>query len=299
MVFVPVYAETVSFTNGNPTWYAYDCSDAPSTFTLSGPSEGSKFQYYSFIQAGVCYSNIIGYNMVPLADMVNATEILFRADTKGRHVTNPSLSTNYNVTCNLFYFEDLETLSNSISETPTKVDDFNCAVASDTSVQTNTINFTSTIVNHIQSRITNNNTQTIYFMVIPNYTAGFVSGLSSASFGIEKYIDRLTITGDNFDCTIIFESNMCGWLEDPWAAVRKMLGEDYIGEWFYVLIWFPFPMVAFLATRNGTYAGFLGLGIMLVIQTISKTVFEIALTMVIISAGFTFYEAFRKRLMVD
>lgn len=287
-----------SFTNGNPAWYSYDCSVTPNSFTLASPTEGSKFQYFSFIQSGTCYANIIGYNVEPLALMENATSITERLDSKARHVTSPALSTSYNVNCNLFYFKDLEAHATSISETPIKIGSFQCGVSSNSTQQSNTISFPSANVTNIQGRITNG-TDTIFIMAIPNYTAGFVSAMGSNSFGIEKYLDRLTITGDGFDCTVIFESNMCGWLENPWPAVKKMLGEDWVGDWFYVFIWFPFPMVVYLATRNGTYAGFLGLGIMLAIQQIDPVIFQVALSMVAICAGFVFYESVRKRLMND
>lgn len=236
--------------------------------------------------------------MIPMADMENATSILERLDTKVRHVTDPTLSTSYNMTCNLFYFKNLESLPDSIAETPVKIGSYQCGVANNSTQQSNTLSFPSNNVTNVQTRVTNG-TETIYIMTIPNYTAGFVAGLGGDSFGIERFLDRMTITGDGFDCTVIYESNMCGWLDNPWPAVRKMLGQDYIGDWFYVIIWFPFPMVVYLSTRNGVYAGFLGLGIMLVINQINTIVYQIALSMVAICAGFVFYEAVRKRLMND
>lgn len=230
--------------------------------------------------------------------MENATSITERMDSKARHVTSPALSTSYNINCNLFYFKNLESHGTSISETPIKIGSFQCGKANNSTQQSNTLSFPSANVTNIQGRITNG-TDTIFIMVIPNYTAGFVAGLGSNSFGIEKYLDRMTFIGDGFDCTVIFESNMCGWLENPWPAIRKMLGEDWVGDWFYVFVWFPFPMVVYLATRNGVYAGFLGLGIMLAIQQIDPVIFQVALSMIAICAGFVFYEAVRKRLMND
>jgi hypothetical protein len=231
-----------------------------------------------------------------MTEIENTTSITIRADTKARHVTNPSLSTTYNLTCNAFYFPLLDEFETVVSETPQKIGtSFACGVAGNSTKQSNHIYFNSTQIANVEARL-NNATDLIFIMVIPNYTAGFVSGLGSDSFGVEKYIDRLTFVGEGFDCTVIPESNMCGWLENPWPAVRKMLGADFIGDWFYVFIWFPFPMVFYLMTRNGTYAGFLGLGIMLVIETIDPVIFEVALSMITICAAFTFYETFRHKL---
>ena len=109
----------------------------------------------------------------------------------------------------------------------------------------------------------------------------------------------LTVNATGSDCIYIQASRYCGFFESPWNAMKKILGEDYIGDWFYILIWFPIPMVVYLTTRNGTYAGFVGMGIMISIQTIDQTVFEISLSMIAISAGFLFYEILRKRLFAE
>ena len=58
----------------------------------------------------------------------------------------------------------------------------------------------------------------------------------------------------------------------------------------------PLPMSVFLLTRNGTYAGFVCLPIILVIHTLDDVVFEISLTMIAVAVAFSLYEIIRKRI---
>ena len=55
-------------------------------------------------------------------------------------------------------------------------------------------------------------------------------------------------------------------------------------------------MTVYLTTRNGAYAGFVSMGLMITFTQIDRIVFEVSLTMILISAGFLLYEVIRKRL---
>ena len=98
------------------------------------------------------------------------------------------------------------------------------------------------------------------------------------------------------ECVVIRASNWCNFYNDPWGAVKQTLGASYLGEWFYVLVFLPIPMSVFLITRNGAYAGFVCLPIILTVTTLDKVVIETALSLILIAAGFGFYEIIKKRL---
>ena len=107
---------------------------------------------------------------------------------------------------------------------------------------------------------------------------------------------RLMISGTGFDCFTIPSSDFCNFLEQPWGAIQIVMGKEIIGDWFYVLVFFPLPISIFLLTRNGAFAGFVCLPLILVINTIDTVVFEVSLTLIAIASGFGFYELIRKRI---
>lgn len=110
----------------------------------------------------------------------------------------------------------------------------------------------------------------------------------------EKSTIMLDVDGTN--CAWVASSRLCGFSENPWEAVKNILLYEYLGQWFYVLILLPIPMTVYLTTRNGAYAGFVSMGLMITFTQIDRIVFEVSLTMILISAGFLFYEVIRKRL---
>lgn len=104
----------------------------------------------------------------------------------------------------------------------------------------------------------------------------------------------LDVAGTN--CAWVASSRLCGFTDNPWEAIKTILLYDYFGQWFYVLILLPIPMTIYLTTRNGAYAGFVSMGLMITFTQIDKVIFEVSLSMILISAGFLFYEVLRKRL---
>ena len=98
-------------------------------------------------------------------------------------------------------------------------------------------------------------------------------------------------------CFATTESNMCGLFSNPWDAIKHVFFVDYLGEWFIVIVYFPPVVVIFLLTRNGTYAGLVGLFVIASTNQADSLPVEIALTLLAISGGFAFFEVFRKRVM--
>lgn len=224
------------------------------------------------------------------------TEVNVKLDTKSMLLSDLSLSNQYVTPCNLFVFGNPTISSGVISQSPDDYGSFNCSNGTNAIIQT-TIPFNSTETTALFDQITAGNTS-FSIMVFPTFNSTMRSGLDASSYkyAIGNYQNQLHIVGDGFYCMWIRESNMCNLYYEPWEAVKDALGQQYIGDWFYVLMFFPIPMAVFLSTRNGAYAGFTSLSIMLVIETIDPVVFEIALSMVLISAGFGFYEVIRKRI---
>jgi len=136
-------------------------------------------------------------------------------------------------------------------------------------------------------------------MLFPELNATMRSFLDSSNndYALGKLDNSLIIVGEGFNCITIEASNWCDMYNDPWGAIKKALGEDYIGDWFYVFVFFPLPFMVFLVSRNGTYAGFVCLPILLFINTIDDVVFDISLALLALAGAFGFYEMIRKRLV--
>lgn len=238
-------------------------------------------------------------DLTPIALIQNSTVQSF-VDTRSWILNNNDLSEDYTMSCELWFLDNPDTSSDSFSLAHTNYNSFSC-----TTVNATTNNIIATIHNFTAGQLTTFESDlaaedyNIHFIIFPVRNATMISNLDSNNlkWGLQNHLNELYITGDGVTCWLIKESKLCNLIDEPWTAISKALGQDYIGDWFYVLVFFPFPMAVFLFTRNGTYAGFVGLGITLAIQTIDQTIFEIALSMIFISAGFAFYEVVRKRLM--
>ena len=301
LFFIPfsfAFAENIVYTNALPQWYEYDCtSGSPSTWTQADPN-ANRWKYFSYVYENNCYANMFTFNFDGIADIYNATEIIYYMDTNGVLISNRTLSNNYQVSCDLLFFGDISDESDPLVQTPVNMTQFSCTGSPPLAqVQETTYNFTQAHINLISNNIQATN-YTLSFMVFPHFNSTMLTNLDNNDYeyGIEKHQNDFSITGGGFLCAVIQESNFCNLFNEPWQAIGKALGSDIIGDWFYVIVFFPIPMCVFLATRTGLYAGFVGLGIMLVIETIDQTVFEIALSMIAICAGFGFYDIIRKRL---
>lgn len=237
------------------------------------------------------------FDMSGMSGIANTTLTNMTLDTKGILVTNSSLSSSYSVPCKLFYFNVPTVTNGIITQTPLDYGSFNCTGVSPGLVTITNIPLNSSQITTIQTNLHNGKT-TQSFMIFPLFNSTMRTNLDNNNYqyGIEKHQIQFYFKGDGFDCAIISGSGLCNFLNNPWEANATAYGKSTFGDWFYVIVFFPFPMVVYLITRNGLYAGFVGLGIMLVIETINRTVFEIALTMLAIAGGFTLYEVIRKRL---
>ena len=301
LFLIPVsfaYAENIIYTNAVPQWYSYTCtSGSPGTWTQADP-DANQWKYFNYFLNSACYGNMFTFDLNEISDIYNATEIIHYIDTNGVLVTDRDLSNNYNVPCDLLFFGDISAEGTTLIKTPVNMTSFSCSGSPPQGiVQEISYNFTQAHIDLITDNIADGN-YTLSFMIFPHFNNTMRTNLinNNYEYGTERHQNDLSITGGGFDCVVIRESNFCNLFNDPWTAVGKALGSDIIGDWFYVIVFFPIPMCIFLATRTGLYAGFVGLGIMLVIETIDQTVFEISLSMIAICAGFGFYDIIRKRL---
>lgn len=292
---IPAHAENIVYSNGVPRWLEYDCNDTvPSVWEKSNP-DANRLKYFSYTDGQNCHAILSTFDLSDLSNIENTTSVSLHIDSRSMLLSDDSLSSQYDVQCSLFYFGEFVD-GNVINHTPQNYNSFSCTGDSG-KVQEITVPFTADQTSHLQSQIASGN----YFfrlMIFPNFEGTALNSIATNNYqyAIGKYSQQLSITGDGFNCVVIEASNWCNFYNDPWGAIKQALGADYFGEWFYVLVFLPIPMSVFLITRNGAYAGFVCLPIMLTITTIEKVVFEIALSMILIAGGFGFYEIIRKRL---
>ena len=296
-ILIPgVYGEDIVYRNASPTWYSYDCSDSsPGTWTQSTPRV-SIWKYFGYYD-GECHATLQTFSFDDMTNLQNTTSIVYQIDSRSMLLTDLTLSDNYVVDCNLFYFDTVDIVGGVISETPTDFGSFDCTGGSALVIET-LINYSSSQIADFETNMNDEET-TLSWMVFPNFNSSMRSNLDSNSYtyAIGNYANKIYITGEGFNCAVIEASSWCNFYEEPWEAVKKALGEDYIGQWFYILVFMPLPMSVFLISRNGAYAGFVCLPIMLVIHTIEPVIFEISLSMLAIASAFGFYELLRKKLM--
>lgn len=293
--FVPVFADKIVYTNTFPTWFSYDCTDsAPSSWTYQDDPPANIWKYFNYYD-GNCYGNLLTFDFSDLANVENVTSITYYVDSRGLALDNFSANADYQLNCKLLYFANEDTTAD-ISLSPTVINSFDCTGTAG-EVQEITIPYSAgqntTLTTAIQAG------QFLQsFMIWGDYNSTLRTALDNNgdTFATGKFKNEIEINGDGFNCITIEASNWCNFWNEPWNAVKKALGEDYIGDWFYVFVFLPFPFTVFLLTRNGAYAGFVCLPIIYVITTIDQVVFEIALSMIIIASAFGFYEMLRKKI---
>lgn len=236
--------------------------------------------------------------MSGMTSISNSTIMNMTIDTRGDLVQSRTLSNHYSVNCQLLYFNNTSVVNGVITQTPQVFNSTSCTDSPPGSRVEHVVTFSNAQMSEIQSSLNSGQTNQM-FMLLPNFNSTMRTNLDSSGyqFAIEKQGLSYYINGNGFNCELIQGSGFCNFLNKPWVANEIAFGKDIFGPWFYVIVFFPFPMVVYLITRNGVYAGFMGLAIMLVINTISPMIFEIALTMVAIAAAFAFYEVIRKRLL--
>lgn len=297
-----VFAESIHYQNSYPVWYSYPCGDSsPSSLTHSSPQGklANVWKYFSFYDESeqTCFITVHTYNFEDLVNIDNVTSVTYYTDTRAMIPTDLDLSDPNQINCELYYLGTVDTSAN-ISLSPTLIGSaFDCtennAQVIEATIPFNTAQ-NATLTTAIQA---GNYSQS--FVLFPTLNATMRAYLDSNDYdySIGKYQNSIIINGDGFSCITIEASGWCNMFDDPWGAIKKALGEDYIGSWFYVFVFFPIPFMVFLASRNGTYAGFVCLPILLFINTIDQVVFEISLSLMAIAGMFGVYEMLRKRLV--
>lgn len=305
IVIIPVtaYAETIHYSNSYPVWYSYPCADlTPTNLTHTNPADrrtANVWKYFNYYDESIqtCYVTLHTFDFQDLNLLYNTTSITYYTDTRSMTPNDLSIIDFNAINCELYYFENVDTTAD-ISKTPTLIgSSFDCTENNGQVIEA-TIPFSvannSTLQSHIQA---GNYTQS--FVLFPTLNATMRAFLDSTNndYAIGKLDNSLILNGEGFNCVTIEASNWCDMFNDPWGAIKKALGEDYIGDWFYVIVFFPLPFMVFLVSRNGTYAGFVCLPIILFINTIDQVVFEISLSLIALAGAFGFYEMLRKRLI--
>ena len=88
----------------------------------------------------------------------------------------------------------------------------------------------------------------------------------------------------------------CNLFSDPFDAISNAFLKEYIGDWYLVLLFVPFPIAIIIMTHNFTYGGYIGLIMTGSILSINQVAFEIALTLIAISTGLVFIETIYKKV---
>lgn len=291
------FAEKIVYSTPTPAWYSYPCVDtAPANLTHVSERPTNIWKYFSYYD-DTCYVTLHTFDFSDLADLENVTSINYYVDTKSIVVNDLNEIDPNTIACQLYYLGYVDS-SDDISTTPTAIaSSFDCAEP-EGNVISSIIPFNAANNNTVTTAIQAGNFSQS-FILFPVRNATLLSNLTASDhdLAIGKFKNALAITGDGFNCVTIELSNWCNFQEEPWVAVKKALGADYVGDWFYVFAFLPLPFTVFLISRNGAYAGFVCLPIILFINTIDHVIYQISLSLITLAAAFGFYELIRKKLV--
>lgn len=291
------FAEKIVYSNPTPTWYSYPCVDsAPANLTYVSQRPVNIWKYFSYYNDN-CYVTLHTFDFSDLSNLENTTSINYRVDTRSMVVNNLDEIDSNLILCRLYYLGNVDP-SGDISTTPTAIaSSFDCTGTAGAVIQS-TIPFSvannATLTAAIQA---GNFSQSFILFPVKNATLYANLTAENHDLAIGKYKNAITIIGDGFNCVSIELSNWCNFQEEPWVAVKKALGSDYVGDWFYVFAFMPIPFAVFLISRNGAYAGFVCLPIILFVNTIDHVIFQISLSLITLASAFGVYEMIRKKLI--
>lgn len=292
------FAEKIVYSNSFPVWYEYPCADtSPTSLTLTTQAPANIWKYYSFYN-GNCYLTVHTFDFQDLNNITNMTSVYFYADTRALVLNDINTVDPNQINCQLYYLGVVDTSTN-LSISPTAIaSTYDCTGTEGGIIQAiipfNSAN-NSTLLTQLQGG--NYSQSFILFPDLSNATLRSTLDSSNHDLAIAKFRASTVITGDGFNCVTIEASNWCNFSEEPWVAVKKALGEDYIGDWFYVFAFLPLPFAVFLISRNGAYAGFVCLPMILFINTIDHVIYQISLSLITLASAFGFYELIRKKLI--
>lgn len=125
----------------------------------------------------------------------------------------------------------------------------------------------------------------------------FLSIIPSIVYATHSDNDTYFVDGKEVPCFATQESQMCGFISNPWDAIKHALFVDYLGDWFVAVVYFPIISLVFILTRNATYTGLVGMFIVIGTDQAESLPFEISITLIAISTGLAFFEVIRKRVM--
>jgi hypothetical protein len=302
-LIIPAYAETIYYSNSYPVWYSYPCADtSPTTLTHESPLDKrtvNVWRYFSYYDESAqdCFATVHTFDFQDLSLLTNTTSINYHTDTRSMNPYDLTVIDSNAINCELYYLGNPDT-SADISTTPTLIASaFDCTETTGQVIEA-VIPFSAGNNATLQTQIqAGNYTQSFILFPTLNATMRTFLDTNNNDYAIGKLDNSLMIEGLGFNCITIEASQWCNMYNDPWGAIKKALGEDYVGDWFYVFVFFPIPFMVFLTSRNGTYAGFVCLPILLFINTIDQVVFDISLSFIALAGAFAFYDLIRKRLV--
>lgn len=260
-IFVNIYPSTY--------WIESTCSGLP--YTGSPPPVGPH-RYHTYSTTGMCHYSVSIFSLDGITSVETRPVIIHSANLTA--VTTPTCPT-----VSAIRILDRDYLDTS-KPTSTRS---SSATTLPVSCMDNKLTITG-----LESVIQPTDTEFEFYFSAPAGTT------------IERGTTKIKLEVEGTNCMLVTASRQCGFFTEPWEALKTVLLADYIGQWFYVIIFLPIPMVIYLQTRNGAYAGFASLGLMLALhELVEQLVFETALSMIAIAAGFLFYEVLRKRLFAS
>ena len=300
---IPAFAETIIYSNAMPVWYSYPCIDTrPENLTHSAPPNNriaNIWHYFSYYDESEqdCYITVQTFNFEDLENIENTTSITYYTDTRSMNPLDLTIINTNATNCTLFYLGNPDTTEDIFSNSTLIGSIFDCTETNGQVIEAIiplSAGNNATIQGQIQA---GNSSQSFVLFPQLNATLRTFLDTNNYDYAIGKLDNSIMFIGDGFNCIIIEASNWCNMYNDPWGAIKKALGEDYIGDWFYVFVFFPLPIMVFLVSRNGTYAGFVCLPILLFINTIDQVVFDISLSFIALAGAFGMYDLLRKRLI--
>ena len=265
-------AVSVDVTTSISTWYGHDCGILADFVSPGYPQGLSPYSHTASRSGNDCIASLHSIPLHNLDDSVNMTAAAIHLEVASDAVLQ----------CTLLGFGD--TGHAPVLPAPATLATFSCGGVSEIDAYEVSI---SSRIPALLAGIDGGDKLRSY-MLVPALPADGSQRLYRMALHLEA--------AAGLNCMHIPATQYCGFFDTPWEAVKKVLGEDYIGDWFYVLVFLPIPTTVYLSTRNGAYAGFVGMGIMLTIQLIDRVIFEVSLSMMLIASGFLFYEVLRKRI---
>lgn len=297
-LFPVAYAGTVATFSSPSSLIKTDCTSFDAS-PYSSSDDISISTFFKKISSDLCVMRVFVFDVSEYPD---ETQVL---DSRLEFTSQLSLSNSTVVssTCSIYFLayngmilndlseNDLDTVFNDHS-TPLKTN-FDCS--SKLKGKYFSLDNNPTLIQKIQTQI-DNDSPVFSVYILPNF-AVVNDNDNGLIFSILDILEPEISITSNIPCWRLDNTSMCNLFKDPWDALGQAFGKEWIGDWFYLLIFMPFPMVIFITTKNGGFAGLATLIILVSVNTIDQLVLEVVLTLIFICVGFGLYELYRKRLI--